>query len=119
MDIKTNGHLSDEITLTEDDLKKLSDGKELKGSGVVVKKEEIVTYSIGDRFKTKYEKVILVQVWTGEANLSKYALVRLSNGECWNGYFAVANPRKITAEEIDDTLGCLTRYWDARKKCEC
>ena len=75
-----------------------------------------VTYSIGDRFKTAQEKVILVQVWSG---VYKYAFARLSTGECWNECFPASDPERITKEEIGSIMGCLDRYWDARRQCKC
>ena len=117
MKIKTNGHLSDEITLTEDDLECLSGGGKLEGSGVVVKKEEPLTYSVGDRFRMREHKVILVSLWLGEED-DRYVvgLARLSSGINWNGAFAVDDPSRITRSEIRDNIGSLTRYWDARKQ---
>ena len=75
-----------------------------------------VTYSIGDRFSSGHEKVILGKVWRKKGNLNMLALTRLCSGETWNGAFSAIDCKRITASEIGDKLGCLTRYWDARKK---
>ena len=74
-----------------------------------------VTYSIGDRFRNGTEKAILVNI-IGCGVSVNVALVRLSSGRSWNYPFLAKRINEITKEEMGTTLGCLTRYWDNRKK---
>ena len=78
-----------------------------------------VTYSIGDRFKGKGGKLIIVH--SGEERPHKVQLVRLSSGRCWTSGVEIKDIGCITALEAKRMFGCrsFTRYWDARKQCKC
>ncbi|KKK80065.1 hypothetical protein LCGC14_2827220 [marine sediment metagenome] len=75
-----------------------------------------VTYSIGDRFKDGASKVILVNIIGSGIVENNVALVRLGSGRSWNYPFRARYSDKITKEEMGTTIGCLTRYWDNKKK---
>ncbi len=82
---------------------------------------EKVTYSVGDRFfsdNTCNEKVILVRTWRS-SHSDKAAFVRLESGEPWNNSFTARDFKKIRPSEIGSKIGCLVRYWDARKNEKC
>jgi len=76
---------------------------------------EEVTYSIGDRFKTKNynnKKHILMSVWNDEVIMGQ-----LGNGRAHCCPVKVRNLYAITQEELGQICSCdPVRYWDSQKE---
>ena len=108
-----------------DDIESLRDNEAKADREIAALEKQIaaseVTYSIGDRFNYMgKEKIILVQLWLGlDGNRYVIGFVRLRNGGTWNGSFKAKDATAITPSEIADDIGCLVRYWDARKQEKC
>ena len=70
------------------------------------------TYSIGDRFRYKDTKSMLVAAGNGQV-----AMINLRDGGGHCGPKKVGNFCRITKVEFENICKCgLTRYWDNRKQ---
>jgi hypothetical protein len=75
-------------------------------------KEEEVTYSIGDRFKSAYDHKYILIALSGE----QVVMGNLGDGCHWGDPRRVGGSYKITQEEFDKYWPKHKRYWDSQKK---